>query len=233
MMNLRAARLRIVAISDTHTLHDRVRVPEGDVLVHGGDLTSNGDLDDVSRFDEFLGRLPHRHKVVIAGNHDFCFEQRPEAARRRLTHCIYLQDEAVEIEGVKFWGSPWQPWFYDWAFNLKRGAALQEKWAMIPSDIDVLVTHGPPLGEGDQTFRGERVGCQDLREAVLRVRPKVHIFGHIHEGAGVTRGEHTVFANACTCDLDYEPKNPPIVLDLHADGRVEVVAPAGPGRAPA
>lgn len=217
--------MRIVAISDTHTLHDRLKVPEGDVLVHGGDLTSSGDLGDVSSFDAFLRRLPHRHKVVICGNHDFCFERQPEAARRRLTGCVYLQDEAVEIEGVRFYGSPWQPWFYDWAFNLERGEALREKWAMIPAGTDVLITHGPPLGEGDRTFRGERVGCQDLLHAIERVRPKIHIFGHIHEGAGVTRGENTVFANASSCDLDYEPVNPPIVLDLHEDGRVEVIAP--------
>lgn len=205
--------LRIVAISDTHTRHDRVRVPDGDVLVHAGDFTSVGELGDVASFDRFLGTLPHRHKIVIAGNHDFCFERTPERARALLTSCIYLQDEAVTIEGVKFYGSPWQPWFFDWAFNLHRGAPIRKKWALIPAGTDVLVTHGPPRGHGDLTHDGEQAGCEDLLRRIQVLRPRVHIFGHIHEGAGVTRDEHTTYINASTCNLDYEPLNPPIVYD--------------------
>src|SRR5438552_1874538 len=84
-------------------------------------------------------RLPHHHKVVIAGNHDFCFERNPEAARPRLRHAVYLQDQALEVEGLRLYGSPWQPWFFDWAFNLQRGEPLRAKWAQIPEGTDILI----------------------------------------------------------------------------------------------
>src|SRR6185369_13852794 len=101
-------------------------------------------------FDAWLGTLPHREKVVIAGNHDFLFEQRPAEARALITNAVYLEDEAYEAGGLKIWGSPWQPWFFDWAFNLRRGEALARKWALIPPGTDLLVTHGPPMGIGDE-----------------------------------------------------------------------------------
>ena len=206
--------LRLVVISDTHGLHERLSLPEGEVLIHGGDITRRGKLDEVRAFDRFLSQQNFRHRIVIAGNHDFCFEQQPQEARRLLTHATYLEDEAVEIEGVRFYGSPWQPWFYDWAFNLHRGAPLREKWDLIPPETDVLITHGPPLGLGDQTTRGEKVGCEELRRAVKRIRPQFHIFGHIHEGYGQWEEDGTTFVNASTCNFNYEPRNPPVVLDV-------------------
>ncbi len=205
--------MRIVAISDTHALHRSVDIPPGDVLVHAGDITGHGAIDEVRGFNTFLATLPHPHKIVIAGNHDFCFEKDPVASRAELTNGIYLQDEAVEIGGIRFYGSPWQPWFFDWAFNLQRGAEIRAKWDLIPSDTDVLITHGPPRGHGDMTCRGEAAGCDDLLEAVERVQPRVHIFGHIHEGAGVTLNGRTTFINASICDLAYRPVNAPVVYE--------------------
>lgn len=190
--------LTIVCVSDTHGFHDRTVVPDGDVLVHAGDLTRRGELDDVARFDAWLAGLPHRHKVVICGNHDWCFQRRPVESRGRLRHAIYLQDESVVIEGLRFYGSPWQPWFLDWAFNLPRGPEIAAKWAMIPDDTDVLVTHGPPFGLLDEARRGGNVGCADLLARVQQVRPRLHVFGHIHEAAGVVRVGETVFVNAST-----------------------------------
>ena len=206
--------LRLVVISDTHGLHKRIEIPPGDVLIHAGDLTRSGKPREIEKFDRFLGDLPHRYKVVIAGNHDFYFEHEPERARRLITNAIYLQDEGVEIEGVRFWGSPWQPWFFDWAFNLQRGAPLKEKWDLIPAGTEVLITHGPPFGFGDMTTRGAAVGCQDLLQAIRRVRPRFHIFGHIHEGYGLWEEEGVTYLNASNCNFDYEPVNPPMVIDL-------------------
>jgi len=205
--------VRIVAIADTHALHRAISIPDGDILVHAGDITNTGALDDVADFNEYVGSLPHRHKIVIAGNHDFCFERDPEGSAALLTNCVYLQDEPVTIEGVVFYGSPWQPWFYDWAFNLERGPAIREKWDLIPGDVDVLITHGPPFGHGDETTRGERVGCRDLLDAIERVQPQLHVFGHIHEGAGTYRDGRTTFINASCCDRAYRPVNRPIVYD--------------------
>lgn len=206
--------MRIVAISDTHALHGSVTIPPGDVLVHAGDLTRRGLLADVREFDEFLVALPHRHKIVIAGNHDFCFEKDRKKSEAALTHCIYLQDQAVTIEGVTFYGSPWQPWFYDWAFNLQRGAPIRAKWDLIPEGTNVLITHGPPYGHGDETSEGVAVGCVDLLEVVKLRKPKVHIFGHIHEAVGISSNEDTTFINASTCDLQYRPVNPAVIYDL-------------------
>jgi Icc-related predicted phosphoesterase len=201
--------ISIVAISDTHGFHDAVDIPAGDILIHAGDLTRHGEMADVREFNDFLGGLPHPVKIVIAGNHDFCFESDPEMCRTHLTNAIYLQDQAVTVEGIRFYGSPWQPWFFDWAFNLQRGPEIREKWDLIPEDTDVLITHGPPFGHGDRTIRGERVGCQDLLEVVEQIQPKVHIFGHIHEGHGLTHNEHTTFINASICGVSYRPKNTP------------------------
>jgi len=150
----RAARL--VLISDSHGFHADLTVPEGDILVHAGDLTMRGRLDELREANRWLACLPHPFKIAIAGNHDFCFEEEPEEARRILTAAIYLQDDAVEVGGLRFWGSPWQPWFYDWAFNLKRGPALEEKWALIPEGLDVLVTMARPRASSTRPTTGAR-----------------------------------------------------------------------------
>ncbi len=206
--------MRIVCLSDTHDLHDHVRVPDGDLLLHAGDATMRGSLAQIEAFDQWLGRLPHTHKVVIAGNHDFAFERTPARARAAIRNAIYLQDEEVAVDGLRIWGSPWQPWFHDWAFNLPRGPELAAKWALMPAGIDVLVTHGPPFDVLDTTSRGERVGCADLLAAVQRLAPRLHVFGHIHEGYGTAVRGGTRFVNASICTERYNPVQPPIVVDL-------------------
>ncbi len=203
--------MKIIVISDTHGLHWSLNIPVGDILVHAGDLTNRGILEEVREFNTFLGTLPHPHKIVIAGNHDFCFEENREACEEALTNSIYLQDQEITIDGVRFYGSPWQPWFYDWAFNLQRGPDIRAKWDLIPEGPDVLITHGPPFGIGDFTAQGDQAGCQDLLEVVEKIKPKVHIFGHIHEGYGITSSGATTFINASSCDQLYQPVNLPVV----------------------
>jgi len=206
--------MKLIAIADTHGFHRSLEIPEGDVLIHAGDLTRHGTLDDVKEFNDFLSTLPHPHKIVIAGNHDFCFEKDQKACEELLTNCIYLQDQDVIIDGVKFYGSPWQPWFYDWAFNLQRGPEIRAKWELIPEDTDVLITHGPPYGIGDLTFQKDHAGCEDLLEIVGRIKPKVHIFGHIHEGYGITTHEITTFINASSYNHNSQMINKPMVYEL-------------------
>lgn len=201
-------------LSDTHSRHQKLAVPDGDLLIVAGDVTSRGNLAEVEAFDLFLGGLPHRHKIVIAGNHDFCFERTPAEARARITQATYLEDEGCCIEGLQVWGSPWQPWFQNWAFNLRRGAALRARWDLIPVDVDILVTHGPPFGIGDLCYDGRRVGCEDLLVRVRELQPRLHCFGHIHEAYGVYRDGETTLVNASTCDLRYRPLNPPVVVDF-------------------
>jgi hypothetical protein len=190
--------MRIVCISDTHARHHLTVVPDGDILEHAGDITRHGSLEDVESFDRWLGTLPHRHKVVICGNHDFCFQEQPQRARALLTNAIYLEDSGCEIEGLAFYGSPWQPWFGGWAFNLPRGEELARVWARIPDRVDVLITHGPPEGILDRTSRGDSAGCRDLYLRVMAVKPRLHVFGHIPEAAGRVDIDDTIFVNAST-----------------------------------
>lgn len=210
--------MRLVCISDTHSLHWKMpAIPDGDVLIHAGDCLGQGTLDNIDDLNRWLGTLPHRHKLVIAGNHDWAFQHAPALARDSLSNAIYLEDSGIEIEGIRFWGSPWTPTFMDWAFMLDRGEPLFQKWKAIPTDTDVLITHGPPKGIGDLIaagFKHQNVGCLDLLKRIEELPLKAHIFGHIHEGYGeYTRG-YTHLINASTCTGHYEPTNPPIVVDI-------------------
>jgi predicted phosphodiesterase len=218
--------LRLVCLSDTHNLHGRVDVPDGDVLLHAGDFTARGTVREVEAFGAFLARLPHREKIVIAGNHDFLFQRDPERARALLGDVTYLEDSLARIGSLTVWGSPWQPWFHDWAFNLPRGTPLAEKWALVPESVGVLVTHGPPLGVLDTTFDGSRVGCEELARALQRIRPRMHLFGHIHEAYGTERADGILSVNACACDLRYRAAHPPVVVDWDGE-ELRLVSGAG------
>lgn len=207
--------MRIVAMADTHLFHDALVVPEGDVLVHAGDMLQYGSLDELERAIAFLRPLPHPTKVIVAGNHEVCLEKHPATARKMLEDAgfVYLQDAGTTIGGLRFYGSPWQPKFRIWVFGAMRGAELASKWAMIPDEVDVLVTHGPPYGFGD-TIRWKdldrNVGCKDLLERVRVVKPRLHMFGHIHQGRGQWTDGGTIFANVTTD----EGQSPPTVIDL-------------------
>ncbi len=223
--------MRIVAIADTHTFEaDLGPLPDGDVLIHAGDLVRRGTLDELQPVAAWLRSLPHRHKVVVAGNHDWCFVREPAEARALLgPDTIYLQDCGVRIEGAYLWGSPWQPCFNDWAFNLPRGPALAEKWALIPPHTEILITHGPPKGIGDNIGEAglsgpdqylARYGCEELLRAVEQVHPALHLFGHIHQDGGLWRHSDIVFSNVTT----WECERAPTVIDYDpASGHVTPV----------
>jgi len=206
--------MRLVLVSDTHSLHDCCKVPKGDVLIHAGDLTNIGSMEDIIKFNEWIGKIKCRHKLVIAGNHDWGFERNPGPAKKLLTNCTYLMDKKAVIDGVVLFGSPWSPEFCNWAFNLPRGKPLRDKWNKIPENVDVLITHGPPDGILDETEEGNRTGCADLLDVVQKIKPKIHVFGHIHEGYGQVKHGGTTFVNASICTRRYHPVNEPIVVDL-------------------
>lgn len=209
---------RIVCISDTHLIHRdcKVSIPPGDLLIHAGDATFMGSIEEIQEFNAWFSHLPHRHKIFVAGNHDWGFQLSPTEARAHLASEIhYLEDSETHVEGLHIYGSPWQPQFQAWAFNLDRGEPLHEKWTHIPTGVDVLITHGPPAGILDRTTSGHAVGCKDLYlEVASRIRPKVHIFGHIHEAYGQRSLDGTTFVNACIVDKSYRLANDPVVIDL-------------------
>jgi len=213
--------MRIVAVADTHTFTSDLIVPDGDILIHAGDMCRGGDLDEMREVAAWLAGLPHRHKIIVAGNHDWCFVHEPAAARALLGGMHYLEDAPLELEGFRFYGSPWQPEFNDWAFNLPRGAPLAAMWAKIPAGLDVLITHSPPQGLGDRSPVGGRTGCEDLRRRITEVAPRLHVFGHIHQDGGLWTEGATVFANVTT----WECERPPTVIDLDASTITPVSVP--------
>lgn len=211
--------MKIVCLSDTHGLHRRVRVPDGDVMVHAGDFTGRGEPSEVDNFLDWLAALPHEHKVFTAGNHDFYVEEQNEYFIKQvkaIPRVTYLQDSGATIAGLRFWGSPVQPWFYDWAFNRNRGAEIREHWDLIPADTQVLVTHGPPLGILDLTFSGEHKGCEDLRATIEELKDlRLHVFGHMHPPGGQQcKVESKIFVNAAICNEGGYATRSPVVVDL-------------------
>ena len=209
--------MKVVVIADTHGFQQRLTIPAADVLVVAGDICPFGTLEEINEFSNWLREQSCKHKIVVAGNHDAPFELEQELAQDALIGgapgIIYLQDNSVKIDDVLFYGSPWTPTFMEWHFMADRGAQIREKWEMIPEDTDVLITHGPPSTILDRV-RGVPLGCHDLLETVLRIRPRYHLFGHIHETYGVTRRNGIIFINASVCDGRYRPANEPIVFDL-------------------
>ena len=210
--------MRLVALADTHLWrHGRhpIPIPEGDVLVHAGDLLQHGNLEELARAMEWLAALPHPKKIVVAGNHEVCVERQPDQARAMIAAAgaIYLEDEGTEIDGIRFHGSPWTPRYRVWAFAKGRGQESRAMWEKIPDRVDVLVTHGPPFGFGDRIeWKGalRHIGDVDLLDRVRIVRPKVHLFGHIHQDPGQWKTAATAFYNVTTD----EGRLPPTVVDL-------------------
>ena len=205
--------MRIVLISDTHGLHRQLEVPPGDMLIHAGDFTLNSKPPSiVSDFNAWLGSLPHRHKIVTCGNHEYLLEEPRE--RGAITNATLLIESGVEIEGLKIWGSPTTP-LYGGAFGKSKPEDRQRLWASIPEDLDILVTHTPPFAILDHGLPSEpREGCPYLFEAVFRVRPRLHVFGHIHAGYGTRRTSDTIFVNASLLGDSGKPDREPIVIDL-------------------
>jgi Icc-related predicted phosphoesterase len=223
--------MRITLISDTHTRHGlidpKVDLPGGDLLLHAGDLMNSGyNKNDIKDFCHWYNSLEHYdQKIFIAGNHDRVFEDFPEDAREIYSsykNITYLQDERLDLwdaddQQTVIYGTPWQPWFYDWAFNLpKGGPGLMSKWEAIPSDTDILITHGPPqeiLDVSGPPYNEPLLGCALLRERVDEIKPKIHVFGHIHGSYGYKFLNGTHFFNASILNEDYKYINKPVTFD--------------------
>jgi Icc-related predicted phosphoesterase len=196
--------MKLILISDTHGY--QMPLPDGDILIHAGDLTGSGSVSQCQRELNWLNTQPHKHVVIIAGNHDFAFEQSHKKDQLDFGRIVYLCNSEATVEGIRIYGSPVQPRFMDWAFNVERGEAIRKYWDMIPNNVDVLVTHGPPMGILDQASLGSpHLGCEELALAVDRVKPRLHMFGHIHGGRGYKNFNGTEFFNASMVNEAYQP----------------------------
>lgn len=224
-----------MALSDTHCRHGRLTIPECDILIHAGDWSFNGTPAETRDFALWLNEQEAGHIVVVPGNHEEGFEA---AYPRSLTWikeacpgAHILVHETINIDGLNIFGSPWTPWFHDWAYNAGRTiteAAHYKKpfigdlWAQIPRNTDILVTHGPPYDILDEVFRvsGDRhdpprfVGCEELRKAIQEIKPQAHIFGHIHSSYGQKHENGISYYNVAVCDEMYCPTNPITVIEL-------------------
>jgi Icc-related predicted phosphoesterase len=212
--------MRITFISDTHTKQLELDLPGGDLLIHAGDIMNSGrDKEDIHEFCEWFESQDYKHKIFVAGNHDRMFENHPLESNTIVNNynVTYLQDDEDIIDDVKIYGSPWQPEFMGWAFNLpRRGDELKEKWDAIPKDTDILITHGPPQDHLDVSgppYNEPHLGCELLRVKVDDQPPKIHVFGHIHGGYGYKFHNGTHFFNASILNERYEYVNKPITFD--------------------
>jgi Icc-related predicted phosphoesterase len=173
------------------------------VLVHSGDFAGEGTMGDYTDVFSWLDSLPHKHKLLVAGNHDSLFQQFAKMIRRRLPKCItYLEDSGTVIEGLTFWGSPWTPGYPWMAFTYRAIEGSENRWMSVPDDTDVLITHGPPQGILDRNYSGQRIGDASLYKRVEVVRPKLHLFGHVHDQNGEMSRFGTRFVNAAVGDND-------------------------------
>ena len=225
--------MKIATISDTHNRHKEIIVPEADIVLHAGDISGRGRHSEIMSFMDWYGKLNCKHKVMIAGNHDWGFEQNPEEYKKMAADngIILLEDTSVTIEGLKIWGSPIQPAFCNWAFNRARApmhstphcaghAPIEDHWDKIPMDTDIVLTHGPVYGFLDVTYYGgDHVGCEYLAEVISKVQPLMHVGGHIHEARGTytvpTDKGFTTFVNASSLNLSYNPhKDKTFLFDL-------------------
>ena len=205
--------MKIWHISDTHTYHDLLTVPEGiDMVIFSGDCSNPRDAyenePEVRNFIHWFKTLPIKHKIFVAGNHDTSIERGLVTWEDfEAYNIIYLENEHITIEGVKIFGSPLTPSFGNgWAFNKPRHK-LDRIWSnIIDTDVDIIVSHGPPKGildlGIDRRHTMEFCGCKSLWNVIKSINPKLVLFGHIHNCDGVinagTRtvdGLDTIFSN--------------------------------------
>jgi Icc-related predicted phosphoesterase len=210
---------------------NQVNIPEGEILVHAGDALSRGTDKEFRKFINHFKKLPHPYKIYVPGNHDIFTEKNEPYVKSECAAngIIYLNNSGINILGLDFWGSGITPRFHNWAWNRDSGICgtsyrpsnpeynpIEPYWDIIPENTDILVTHGPPHGILDVSiYSGEHCGCKRLLNKVNELKPKYHIFGHIHHWYGTQKIENTTFVNASICTEQYKPINKPIVLEIN------------------
>ncbi len=213
--------VRLVCLSDTHSKHKQISMPDGDILIHAGDLTPRGNHNEFISVGKWFESMKdkYKHRIFIAGNHDWSLMWNSRMILESYfdPDVIYLEDSGVELEGIKFYGSPWVPQFMDWAF-MKHDEDLKLYWDSIPDDTNVLITHGPPCNIQDMESEPRRCGSLSLRTRVEKLiqygHLKHHIFGHIHEDNGTKYHGGVGFHNVCSLNGEYRYEHPPTVIEV-------------------
>ncbi len=201
--------MTITHLSDTHNLHRQVqKLPKADMIIHSGDISMRGTSKEVMDFIDWFIGLDYKYKIFIAGNHDYSLEGKQQDIIQSFlpNNCYYLCNSGIRIEGISFWGIP----FF---FSDDVSGRYKELIARIPNDTDVLITHNPPYRILDRAHNID-FGCHDLLDKVLEVKPRYHLFGHIHDSYGVKKIGNTSFANAALVDEDYKLSNNPLIFEI-------------------
>lgn len=228
--------MKVVAISDTHEKQDEITIPECDILIHSGDITNKGSLTGLYKFCAWFKEQPAKHKIIIYGNHELGFSFGPKREEALNTPkqfgIIYLENSQVVIDGLKIYGSPITPFFYNWEWNVHRGKEIAKKWALVPDDTNVLITHGPPYGildlidtnhyttsESKSSLileRDSHQGCEELRKKVDQLTDlKLHVFGHLHyQGGQQLTLNNKIFVNAAICNDKHQAIRTPQVIEI-------------------
>lgn len=207
---------RIIAISDIHGMYGDLDLPDGDILVCAGDMTNVGRITEIAEFGIWLDNQHGRYKdiIVIAGNHDFGFQNDKQVSVSLLGNVHYLEDSGIEVQGIKFWGSPYTPMFYNWAF-MDYDEELAKHWKLIPENTEFLITHGPPYSILDRNNKGQNCGSRSLYSRIKKLTDlRVHVYGHIHEGFGHEEIADVNFYNVAVLNSNYCLINKPTIIDL-------------------
>jgi len=207
--------MKITMISDTHNLHRQFAQLEGDVLIHCGDMFNLGDTDQscIADIDAWFGEQAFDLVLCIGGNHDHLLRRHTQRLGNPFKNAVYLEDSSYQHEGMTFYGAPWVPGLVSHAYY-QSAKGLRDKWAQIPCETDVLITHTPPLGMLDVSSRGMQLGCEYLAGELTRIAPKLHCFGYIHASTGVVEQGRTTFVNAASVNSQVELVKKPIEITL-------------------
>ena len=228
--------MRILTLSDSHSRHNQIPLEwlvPADVIIHAGDISNMGYLNEIESFFEWYDKLKYSYKIFCVGNHDWAFETKPKQVAEILKdypNIIYLQDESIIIDGVKIHCSPQSPYFFNWAFNCARNKQdsitykkplITDYWDKIDDDVNILCVHSPVYGINDFVpYRGgEHVGCRDLLDVVYNRLNKLSllIHGHIHYSYGTTYRNGVLYVNASIVNEQYNVVNKPILIEYNKE----------------
>lgn len=214
--------MKILAISDLHGHLPSIET-KSDILLIAGDICPSGKPNRQlywleTNFKKWLSsiKIP---VFAVAGNHDWPFfsDEFPELKKKVNAIGLkwtYLEDSGVDYKGLKIWGTPWQPKFFDWAFNLTE-PELEEKFKLIPDNTDILISHGPPYGYGDYVIRdNEHAGSISLLNRIKNINLKLSVFGHIHCARGSWELANTKLANVTLVNENYEMVYKPFECEI-------------------
>lgn len=213
--------MKICCVADTHCDYNYIPlIPTVDIFIHGGDIDIQNEAQ-LKGFNEVLNKIPTKYKIVIGGNHDTYLERLGMILiQKELNNCVYLENSGVEIEGIKFWGSPITPFFNNWAFNRERGEEIKKYWNLIPNDVNILLTHGAPYNIMDLVLLangepGDHEGDLDLKNRIKELKNlKYHIFGHFHASYGIEEKNNIKHINASLMNEEYKLVKKPIIINI-------------------